>query len=1018
MRIVARGARICAALFVVLIVGMLSVTIARADATPAAVDITFLSNSRKMLGAPSIRVGLDGLIHVAWLEGPGPWRIRYAAYSRSTDGKGTITQIGSTQDVSVNSSGASATMATVSLAVDKQGRSHIVWNERPNATGQRNNTIYYSRIEADNKTISVAKVRVARATDIKDIYSTDPAINIYVNPSDDSKIHLVWAGGNGAVDPPSGTAHDWAVYYTESSDGGENWQNFFALSTPSGRYAHGEQPALAIEANDNVHVIWRNAQYPATTVYVEARHRINGTWTAIERLKDGDKDESYGWYPSIGVDGSGKVYAAYRSTNSVGHANNNKCCWVIRFVTWQNGSGWSQPSTVLESNTDGDPKLFDDFPNLTVTQNGLLFLLFSVNNGHGTVFTQSVNGGASWQSPIFVDGGLSRWPRCALYTDSVTTQTGMYIVWQGQNGSGHDVAFTDFYPPALAIRPEPRMAVTAAVNNGHSPNSAKAGDTITYTIDITNVGRLDEYNAVLNAKLSQTAPGNWLGTPSAVTQVATDGRGSSFQTLGTPTSNGSATPIAQNGVIVKRVNPNDPASAPGSVELSFSVPIVADPPSGTAIISATFTLTGTFPPTWPVSRPARDVKFAASPVTLTRENPAMTYSRSVSLLGYADKPSTPIAADTTVLPGDVLVVSMVATNTGKTTLGNVTFNDSLPSGVVVIPGTVTTKGGTGFTVTATGASPLASGGSLQPDEKVMVSYRALVTTAAPAAFALTGTGGSTETGQMSAPTLHLVTLTDNTSLVAPPTEGSTALAMSLSADPDGYIKVPASPAPVLSLTLRLHNYGSTATPDKMPLSFDLSRYLVYDPANVGITATGVTAGKPTIAPSRKIIVPVSAIAAGADATLTLTLSLQNGSAYRRLQADSRVTALIASKPASNTAIVTLGSAILSTGLSGLNGKDVVGLPPVARFRVNPTTPKAGSHAATTFAGKYLNPHEPVALYIVAPGGAVTPAGTALANGAGFFSHKVSLAGLSAGTYRVVGIGGWSHQTLLTTIIVS
>jgi hypothetical protein len=133
-----------------------------------------------------------------------------------------------------------ATMLTLSLdyarypdiVVDSSGYLHVVWDYNSPATYE----IYYRKSTNGGTTWSTLK----RLTwNLGNSYMPE----IAVDSSD--KLHVVW--------------YDWTpgypeIYYKNSTDGGSTWSTK-RITWNSG---NSENPAIAVDSSDNLHVIWKD----------------------------------------------------------------------------------------------------------------------------------------------------------------------------------------------------------------------------------------------------------------------------------------------------------------------------------------------------------------------------------------------------------------------------------------------------------------------------------------------------------------------------------------------------------------------------------------------------------------------------------------------------------------------------------------------------------------------------------------------------------------------------------------
>lgn len=98
-----------------------------------------------------------------------------------------------------------------------------------------------------------------------------------------------------------------AIFAAYSDDNGVTW-NEEAVSAKPGSSQH--DPSLAVDSNDDVHVVWYGlgyGTYPARQQIVY-RRRISGVWQAVEQITDVDETQYGG---AIAVDSNDDIHIAW-----------------------------------------------------------------------------------------------------------------------------------------------------------------------------------------------------------------------------------------------------------------------------------------------------------------------------------------------------------------------------------------------------------------------------------------------------------------------------------------------------------------------------------------------------------------------------------------------------------------------------------------------------------------------------------------------------------------------------------
>ena len=391
-------------------------TPASATANPKFSGETNVSKSAQLSLQPVMHTTPDGKMHMVWIEMtvPGlPWEIRY---SNSSDGGKTWSKA---DKLSVNSSNLSSTMMDVGMAVDSRNQVHVVWSERDRT---RNLHINYRRRDAAGNWTD----RVGLANQINgggDTYSGTPNIDIAINPAAPDVIHVVWKGTDG-----SNRYAKWAIYYANSTDGGQTWGGYMPVSTVASGfrfYNFADQANIMAEANGDLHVMWRGA-----TSGISARHRINGVWGKIERV------DSYGWWPTMALNPKGGIYAAYQGKSPSGGTAR-----AIRFVKWTPTSGgngtWTKPNVLTDPSGN-----YLSHPSLTIDGDGRIFLAYDRSDGDFGIAYRTSTDGKRFSAAQSVTKTRAQFPRINFHNGMYTLVYTARIGTQDYTGHpNYDIVF-------------------------------------------------------------------------------------------------------------------------------------------------------------------------------------------------------------------------------------------------------------------------------------------------------------------------------------------------------------------------------------------------------------------------------------------------------------------------------------------------------------------------------------------------------------------------------------------------
>ncbi len=348
----------------------------------------------------------------------------------------------------------------------------------------------------------------------------------------------------------------------------------------------------------------------------------------------------------------------------------------------------------------------------------------------------------------------------------------------------------------LANAPDLSATKTDALSGDANGNGlADAGDTITYTVTLTNNGGADATNV------------NFTDTPDANTTLVV---GSVNTTVGTVTTGNNA------GDTSVAVAVGTLAANGGSVTITFDVTVNDPIPSGVTEVANQGTATcdncaGNVPTDDPDTTdpddPTRTPVGALPDISATKTD-ALAVDNNGN--GVAN-------------PGDVLAYTVVLTNNGTVDAGNVVFNDTPDANTALISGTVTTTQGTITTGNGAGDSSVrvdvgtltAGGGS------VTITFRVRVNDPLPA-----GTTQVANQGTIACSNCPTDVQTDDPDTA--PSGDPTVTPVEIPPD-----------APELSATKRDELFTDADT-DGVPSAGDTLRYVVVITNQGGQTATGAT----------------------------------------------------------------------------------------------------------------------------------------------------------------------------------
>jgi len=240
---------------------------------------------------PAIAIGSNGAIHIVGTMAHEIY------YKKSTDG-------GETWTMASRVSRTTGWSEFAAIAIDSRNTLHVVWMDKTPG----NYDIFYTR-RPDGSTNWSGKIRLSWTPGV----SLSPAISM----DSENLIHVVWCDST----PP-----DWEIYYVRSTNRGWTWSVFQQITW---NYGDSLIPALAIDSDDTIHVVWHDRMLGIEKVYYKKSSNRGKTWNPARRLTWISNDQ-YAWHPAI----------------VVGKDNNVHVVWSQYFV-WSQYPGYSKAETEI-----------------------------------------------------------------------------------------------------------------------------------------------------------------------------------------------------------------------------------------------------------------------------------------------------------------------------------------------------------------------------------------------------------------------------------------------------------------------------------------------------------------------------------------------------------------------------------------------------------------------------------------------------------------------------------------------
>ena len=234
--------------------------------------------------SPSIAIDSNNYLHVVWhgthAGSTYYYQIRYREYTTSWQ---TIQNLTSESNNS---------QFYPSIAIDSNNYLHVVWH------GSYSGSTTYSQIRYIKNITGTTTWETIENLTSESYDQKGPSIAIDSN----NYLHVVWYG------PHAGSTTYDQIRYIKNITGTTTWETIENLTSEG---YHQYSPAIAIDSNDYLHVVWYGPHAGSTT-YLQIRYikNITGTttWETIENLTSESYDQKG---PSIAIDSNNYLHVVW-----------------------------------------------------------------------------------------------------------------------------------------------------------------------------------------------------------------------------------------------------------------------------------------------------------------------------------------------------------------------------------------------------------------------------------------------------------------------------------------------------------------------------------------------------------------------------------------------------------------------------------------------------------------------------------------------------------------------------------
>jgi hypothetical protein len=209
-------------------------------------------------------------------------------------------------------------------------------------------------------------------------------------------IHVVWRDDSN--DSPE-------IYYGAKAVG-YKWRRPRNISRTSGVSG---RPAIAVDANGIIHVVWRDNTSGNTEIYY-ARRPVGYRWTMPTNISNTPGETLK---EAVAADHTNNVHVLLEDKSSG--------IWQI-YYTKTEGHAWTDPVDISNAPENSA------WPSIVVGPNNDLHTIYGsyISNNMEIVYSCSENTGGDWTDPINVSSTVGRSERPSIAVDN---QNNLYVVW-------------------------------------------------------------------------------------------------------------------------------------------------------------------------------------------------------------------------------------------------------------------------------------------------------------------------------------------------------------------------------------------------------------------------------------------------------------------------------------------------------------------------------------------------------------------------------------------------------------
>jgi hypothetical protein len=222
-------------------------------------------------------------------------------------------------------------------------------------------------------------------------------------------LHVVWQ------DSAPG---DTEIYYKKSTDGGAIWKT----KRLTWNYGFSEYPAIAIDSSNNIHIVWHNDTPIGSAIYYMKSTNGGASWTT-KRLT---WNPGHYYYSTIAIDSSNNIHIVWCGGTPINEeiyykkSTDGGASWTTKRLSWISGNSL-YPTIAIDSGENLHVVWYDN-----------------ISGNFEIYYKKSTNSGVSWTTKrVTWNSGKSHNP-----TIAIDSSNNIHVVWHDDTPNKWEIYYS------------------------------------------------------------------------------------------------------------------------------------------------------------------------------------------------------------------------------------------------------------------------------------------------------------------------------------------------------------------------------------------------------------------------------------------------------------------------------------------------------------------------------------------------------------------------------------------------